>query len=91
MTQGGIVEAMTSDHADYFAMLQRMIAAAGRRLADADPADLPLLAMLRADLDRALRSAVAGQRDRGFSWTEIGRGLGTTRQNALARFGRGAA
>lgn len=66
--------------------VSRMIRALGRRLAAGDPVDLLELAKLREAIDCAERDAVAGQRETGFSWTEIGVGIGTTRQNAYQRF-----
>lgn len=66
----------------------RMVMALGRRIED--PADLAEFAALRAAIDLAEREAVARQRALGFSWSEIGTGLGTTRQNAQQRFNRKA-
>jgi hypothetical protein len=72
---------------EYVAAVRRMIRCAGRRVGDADPEDLPELLALRDALDQALEDAVRGQRDAGFSWSQIARGLGTTRQAAQQRFG----
>jgi hypothetical protein len=47
----------------------------------------------RKNLDAAeeeLRDAVASAREAGDSWTVIGAALGTTKQAASQRFGRGA-
>lgn len=41
--------------------------------------------------ERELRDAVAAARDAGDSWTVIGAALGTSKQAASQRFGRGAA
>ena len=73
---------------EYAAMLRRMIRAYGRRVADADEVDLTEMAHMRAELDQAIETAVAGQRARGQSWTEIANGLGTSRQYAHRRYGR---
>lgn len=42
---------------------------------------------LRVSVDELLRAAVGVQRRHGMSWTQIGRQLGTTKQNAQQRFG----
>jgi hypothetical protein len=72
---------------EYVGMVRRIIAAQGRRVAGADPEDLAELAGLHTIVDRAVAEAVAGQRSAGFSWAEIGRGLGITRQAAQQRYG----
>lgn len=72
---------------EYAAMMRRMIRAHGRRVADADPEDLTDLIALRFELEAAIADAVAGQRrnyDR--SWSDIARGLGTSRQAAQQRY-----
>lgn len=72
---------------EYAAMMRRMIRAHGRRVADADPEDLTDLIALRVELEAAIADAVAGQRTRyDRSWSEIARGLGTTRQAAQQRY-----
>lgn len=71
---------------EYAAAVRRMIRAHGRRVGDADPEDLPELLELRDVVDAAIADAVAGQREAGFSWAQIARGLGTTRQAAQQRF-----
>lgn len=71
---------------EYAAMVRRVIRAHGRRVGDADPEDLAELLAMRAVLDAAIADAVDGQRDNGFSWAQIARGLGTTRQGAQQRF-----
>lgn len=72
---------------EYGAMVRRMIRAYGRRVADADDVDLGKMVAMRDDLDAAIAAAVAGQVDRGASWTDVGRALGITRQAAWKRFG----
>lgn len=64
----------------------RMIRAVGARAAG-DVDALPLLVDLGEEVERELRRAVAGVRRRGWSWTDVGRVLGTTRQAAQSRFG----
>lgn len=71
---------------EYAQMMRRMIRAHGRRVADADPEDLADMVALREHLEEAIADAVAGMRPR-FSWAQIARGLGTTRQAAQMRYG----
>lgn len=75
-----------SDHEEYFRHLERSVRAAGGRVAMADPEDLVLLVRLRRQVDLATYEAVRAQHRAGFSWSEIGRGLGITRQAAQERF-----
>lgn len=70
---------------------RRMIRAVGERAA-ADVDALPLLAQLRDQVDTELARAVTGARDprrnaEPWSWADIGRALGITRQAAQQRFG----
>ena len=76
----------SGDHSEYLAMLGRMIRAAGRRVADSDPADLAELLAALDDLDYVIAHAVAAQRAAGFTWTEIGTALGVSRQSAHKRW-----
>lgn len=66
----------------------RLIRAVGKRVAREDPEDLRELQRLREALDEAEVLAVRGLREAECSWTDIGRGLGTTRQNAQQRYAR---
>lgn len=69
--------------------LTRIIKRAGVRVADGDPTDLAALVAARAAMDEAIVVAVAGMRERyGYSWADIGRELGITRQAAQATYGR---
>ena len=72
---------------EWLQMLRRMIAAAGRRVADADEVELGTLLGMRRDLDKAIAEAVKGQRRRGVSWAFIASASGTTRQAAQQRWG----
>jgi hypothetical protein len=65
-----------------------MVAAAGRRIADADVEDLRELVSIREDLDDAIRTGIAGLRADGYSWRAIGEALGTTGQAAYMRYGK---
>lgn len=73
---------------EYAGMVRRIIRAHGRRVAGADPEDLAQLVAIRAELDHAIAVAIQGQRRNGFSWADIGRGLGVTRQAAQMTWGR---
>jgi len=75
---------------EYLAAARRFIAAAGRRVADADEFELAELVALRDDLEDAIALAIAGQRSYGRSWAHIGNALGITRQSAQERYARKA-
>ena len=66
---------------------RRILAAHGRRIARGDIEGLADLAALSAAVDTALSDAITGLRAAGFSWAEIGRRLGTSRQAAQQRWG----
>lgn len=73
---------------DYAAMMRRMIRAHGRRVADADEADLAELVELRDALEEAIADAVAGQRRQlGSSWAVLAPALRITRQAAQQKYG----
>lgn len=79
----------TYETPEYSAMLGRLLAAYGRRVADADIEDLADMFALRDKLDGVIAAAVAGQREQhGRSWADIGRAAGTTRQAAQMRWGK---
>jgi len=73
---------------EWLGMLSRMIRAAGKRVADADEHELARLVGMRDELERAIRVAVAGQRQIGRSWDHVGRALGISRQGAFKRYGQ---
>lgn len=73
---------------EFAAMVRRMIRAHGRRVAHADEVDLAELVAMREVVEEAIADAVHGQRATyGRSWSEIARGLGTSRQYAQRRYG----
>ena len=73
---------------DYAAFIQRVIRAYSRRIASGDIDALTAMATLSADLDYAMADAITALRARhGYSWTDIGRALGITRQAAQKRWG----
>lgn len=74
---------------EYGQMVRRMVRAYGKRVGNADEIDLGELAKLQDEVDAAIATAVKMQREIwGRSWTEIGKGLGITRQAAQQRYGR---
>ena len=73
---------------EYLAMVRRMIRAGARRVADGDEPELADLVTLRAAVEQAIADAVAGQRENGKTWAQIGAGLGVTKNAALMRYGR---
>lgn len=78
---------MAVETMEYITFAQRIIAAAGRRVAAADEWELSELVALEGDIQAALQAAVDGQRARGKSWAGIAIGLGVTRSAAYQRFG----
>ena len=79
---------MSVETGPYLSMLRRMIAAAGKRVADADEDELAQLVSLQNDLDEAIAAAIAGQRSIGRSWAAIASAMGTTRQSAHERWAK---
>lgn len=74
--------------AEYAGMVRRVIRAYGRRVADRDVEELAGLAALRGEVEAAIQDAVDGLRSSDYSWADIARVLGTTRQGAQQRYGR---
>jgi hypothetical protein len=72
---------------EYAAFLRRAIRAFGRRIAAGDIDALADAAFLSAQLDTVIKTAITGLRTRGYSWADIGRQLGVTRQAAQQRWG----
>ena len=71
---------------EFTAFGRRVLRAAGRRIAAGDVDGLPALAALSAELDAAIGDAVVGLRAAGYSWGDIARRLGVTRQAAHQRW-----
>jgi hypothetical protein len=65
-----------SESDEFGAFVRRVIRAYARRVADRD------------EVDAAMREAVTGLHGNPYSWADIGRALGITRQAAQARFGQ---
>lgn len=72
---------------EYLAAAERFIAAAGRRVADADEPELRRLIALHEVLEQAVATAVEGQLTRG-SWATIGDAAGISRQAAFKKWGK---
>lgn len=73
---------------EYAAVVRRMTKALARRVSAGDIEGLPHLVALNDHLEELTRAVVADLRDRhGYSWADVGRVLGTTRQAAQQRWG----
>ena len=72
---------------DYAAFTHRILRAYARRVATGDIEALTRMTHLADDIETAIRSAVTGLRDHGYSWAEIGSRLGVTRQAAQQHWG----
>jgi hypothetical protein len=73
---------------EYAAFALRVLRAFARRVGDGDVDALTVMLGLSAEIDDAIGQAVAGLREFGYSWAEIGFRLGITRQAAQQRWGR---
>lgn len=74
------------DHSRFHAMLRRMIRAYARRVTAGSPEDLAEMVTLRAYLESGITTAVQGLRAQGYSWAEVARPLGITKQAAQQRY-----
>lgn len=76
---------------EYIRFVHRILAALATRVGDADIDMLTGLADLPRTVEDLLAVTVHRLRDEhGYSWTDIGRALGITKQSAHQRFGRQA-
>lgn len=74
---------------EYGAFVRRVLRAYAARVADFDVEGLAGLAQLAQDVDAAVTLAVANLHQRGgYSWAELGRVLGISRQAAQQRYAR---
>jgi len=64
----------------YAAFCRRTVRALGRRVGEGDVTDLRYLRQLREELVEAEMAAIAGLRDQGYSYRDIGAGLGVSGQ-----------
>src|SRR5215469_16040610 len=72
---------------EYAAFARRIVRAYARRVATGDIEALADLTTLAADVEAAIRVAVIGLRNFGYSWADIALRLGVTRQAAQQRWG----
>ncbi|MDQ1426646.1 MAG: hypothetical protein QOK39_122 [Acidimicrobiaceae bacterium] len=90
--QGGIDDRVPVETQPFLGFVRRVIRSAGRRVAAGDIEALRDLVAVRDDLEAAIAEAVKGLRsDWDYSWADIGRVTGTTRQAAQQRYGSGGA
>ena len=77
------------ENPEFTAFAARILRAAARRVADGDVEGLAGLVALRSELDTGINEAVQGLRSPqwSYSWADIARVLGTTRQAAQQRYG----
>jgi hypothetical protein len=72
---------------DYGKFARRVVNGYARRIATGDIEALTQMITLADDIEAAIRTAVIGLREHGYSWAEIGSRLGVTRQAAQQRWG----
>ena len=77
------------ENEQFDAFVRRILQAYARRVAAGDVEALRSLTLLSSEVDAVCRLAVAGLRQRpySYSWSEIADRLGTTRQAAQMRYG----
>jgi hypothetical protein len=74
---------------EFAAFVRRIVRAYGVRVADKDIEALADLVAVQREVDAAVRVAVTGLQGSGdYSWGDIGRVLGITRQAAQQKYGR---
>jgi hypothetical protein len=78
---------LAPENGEYAAFARRILRAYARRIADGDIESLTHMTALADDIETAIRNAVIGLREFGYSWAEIGSRLGVTRQAAQQRWG----
>ena len=71
---------------EYAAFTRRVLRGYGRRIAAGDIDAITELRQLAEEVESALGRAVIGLRLLGYSWAEIGKRLGVTRQSAHERW-----
>lgn len=75
---------------EYAGMVRRVTAGLGHRVASGDIASLPLLEVQRVWSEAVMGLAIQSLVEKhGYSWTEVARELGVSRQAARQRWGRG--
>jgi hypothetical protein len=78
------------ENPEYAAFLRRVIAAYSRRVAAGDIEAITTMAALAGHFEDAIRQAITGLRQSGYSWADIAMRLGITRQGAQQRNRDGA-
>jgi hypothetical protein len=78
-----------TDIEEWAGFVTRILRATERRVSNGDIEGLTVMAALRHELDGAMRTAVVRLRSEpwNYSWADVGRALGITRQSAQERFG----
>ena len=76
-----------AENDEYAAFTRRILRAYARRIAGGDIESLTAMTSLADNIETAIRDAVIGLREFGYSWAEIGVRLGVTRQAAQQRWG----
>jgi DNA-directed RNA polymerase specialized sigma24 family protein len=71
---------------EYAAFARRVLRAYGRRIAQGDIDAITELSTLSGEVEAALGSAVLGLRLLGYSWADIAKRLGVTRQAVHERW-----
>jgi len=71
---------------EYAAFVRRVVRAFARRIATGDVEALADMVSLAEHVKLAMREAVIGLREFGYSWTEIASRLGISRQAARQRW-----
>jgi hypothetical protein len=72
----------------YIAMLRRLVAAGGRRVAQSDEYELAEFLELQTELELAIGVAIGGQLLMGKSWSDIATATGTSRQSSHQRYSK---
>jgi hypothetical protein len=72
---------------EYAAFIRRVLRAYSRRIAAGDIEAIAAMTTLAAQLDTAITEAITSLRTAGYSWADIARPLGVTRQAAQQRWG----
>jgi hypothetical protein len=76
---------------EFAAFVRRIVRAYGRRVSDMDIEALADMVAVQRELDAAVRAAVLELQGSGtYSWGDIGRVLGITRQAAQQKYGKAA-
>lgn len=75
------------ENKEYDAFVRRIVRAYAKRVAQGDIAAFADMVALADLLNRHTREAVTGLRHHGYSWADIGRPVGLTKQAAQQRWG----